>query len=160
MLNARAFYTLFVKTPGTSNVKDNMARIAGIDLQDSWKVDFALTKIKGVGWPLSKRIMKDAGIDAKKRISDLTADEVNRIGVELDKHQIEGDLARAVRANIQRLQVIGSYRGLRHTRGLPVRGQRTRTNARTKRGKRKTVGAFKKEILSRMTTGKAEEAKK
>ena len=137
-----------------------MARIAGIDLQDSWKVDFALTKIKGLGWPLSKKVMKDAGIDPGKRISDLKDDEVNKITAELEKYQIEGDLLRAVRGNIQRLQVIGSYRGSRHTKGLPVRGQRTRTNARTKRGKRKTVGAFKKEILSKLTAGKAEEAKK
>jgi small subunit ribosomal protein S13 len=137
-----------------------MARIAGIDLQDNWKVDFALTKIKGLGWPLSKKIMKDAGIDTKKRISDLNSDEVNKITAELEKYQIEGDLMRDVRANIQRLQVIGSYRGSRHTKGLPVRGQRTRTNARTKRGKRKTVGAFKKEMLSKLTTGKAEETKK
>jgi small subunit ribosomal protein S13 len=137
-----------------------MARIAGIDLQDNWKVDYALTKIKGIGWPLSKRAIKDAGIDIKKRISDLTAEEVSKIGSELDKYQIEGDLARAVRGNIQRLQVIGSYRGIRHTRGLPARGQRTRTNARTKRGKRKTVGAFKKEMLSKMTAGKAAETKK
>lgn len=137
-----------------------MARIAGIDLQDSWKVNFALTKIKGLGWTLSKKIMKDAGIDAKKRISDLSSDEVSKIAAELDKYQIEGDLARAVRGNIQRLQVIGSYRGSRHTKGLPVRGQRTRTNARTKRGKRKTVGAFKKEMLSKLTTGKEAEVKK
>jgi len=137
-----------------------MARIAGIDLQDNWKVDFALTKIKGLGWTLSKKIMKDAGIDTKKRISELTSDEVSKISAELEKYQIEGDLVRAVRGNIQRLQVIGSYRGSRHTKGLPVRGQRTRTNARTKRGKRKTVGAFKKEMLSKLNTGKAEEAKK
>lgn len=137
-----------------------MARIAGIDLQDSWKVDFALTKIKGLGWPLSRKIMASAGIDTKKRISELTSDEVSKISAELDKYQIEGDLVRAVRGNIQRLQVIGSYRGSRHTKGLPVRGQRTRTNARTKRGKRKTVGAFKKEMLSKVATGKAEEAKK
>lgn len=137
-----------------------MARIAGIDLQDSWKVDFALTKIKGLGWSLSKKIMKDAGVDRKKRISELTSDEVNKISAELEKYQIEGDLARSVRANIQRLIVIGSYRGSRHTKGLPVRGQRTRTNARTKRGKRKTVGAFKKEMLSKLTTGKEGETKK
>ena len=137
-----------------------MARIAGIDLQDSWKVDFALTKIKGLGWTLSKKIMKDAGIDTKKRISDLSSDEVSKIAAELDKYQIEGDLARAVIGNIQRLQVIGSYRGSRHTKGLTVRGQRTRTNARTKRGKRKTVGAFKKEMLSKLTTGKEAEVKK
>jgi small subunit ribosomal protein S13 len=137
-----------------------MARIAGIDLQDSWKVDFALTKIKGLGWSLSRNIMKAAGVDHKKRVSDLAAEEVAKISTELEKYQIEGDLARVVRGNIQRLQVIGSYRGLRHSKNLPARGQRTRTNARTKRGKRKTVGAFKKEILSRMTTGKTEEAKK
>ncbi|MGA3291768.1 MAG: 30S ribosomal protein S13 [Candidatus Microgenomates bacterium] len=137
-----------------------MTRIAGIDLQDSWKVDYALTKIRGIGWALSRKIMKDAGIDHKKRVSELTGDEVAKIGVELEKYQIEGDLIRTVKANIQRLQVIGSYRGMRHTRGLPVRGQRTRTNARTKRGKRKTVGAFKKEILSKMSAGKTEEEKK
>ena len=137
-----------------------MARIAGIDLQDNWKVDFALTKIKGLGWPLSEKIMKDTGIDTKKRISDLTSEEVNKITIELEKYQIEGDLARAVRGNIQRLQVIGSYRGSRHSKNLPVRGQRTRTNARTKRGKRKTVGAFKKEILSKIAVAKTEDAKK
>lgn len=137
-----------------------MSRIAGIDLQDSWKVDFALTKIKGLGWSLSNKIMKAAGVDHKKRIADLSADEVSKISTELEKYPIEGDLFRTVRANIQRLQVIGSYRGVRHTRNLPVRGQRTRTNARTKRGKRKTVGAFKKEILTRMTAGKTEEEKK
>lgn len=137
-----------------------MSRIAGIDLQDNWKVDYALTKIKGLGWTLSKRIMRDVGIDGKKRISDLTAAEIAKITTELEKYPIEGDLFRTVRANIQRLQVIGSYRGSRHAKGLPARGQRTRTNARTKRGKRKTVGAFKKEILGKMTAGKTEEAKK
>ena len=103
--------------------------------------------------------MKDAGIDTKKRVSELTADEVSKIGVELEKYQIEGDLFRSVRENVQRLQIIGSFRGSRHTKGLPARGQRTRTNARTKRGKRKTVGAFKKEILSKMTVAKNEKAK-
>lgn len=137
-----------------------MARIAGIELQDNWKVDFALTKIRGLGWSSSKKIMKDVGIDAEKRISDLDANEVAKIAAELDKYEIEGELARSVRGNIQRLQVIGSYRGIRHTKNLPVRGQRTRTNARTKRGKRKTVGAFKKEILGRMAAGKTEEEKK
>jgi len=89
--------------------------------------------------------------DSKKRVSELTSDDISKIGIELEKYQIEGDLIRLVRENIQRLQVIGSYRGLRHQRGLPSRGQRTRTNARTKRGKRKTVGAFKKEVLSKMS---------
>jgi small subunit ribosomal protein S13 len=135
-------------------------RISGVDLQDNWKVDYALTKIRGIGWTLSKRVMKDAGIDQKKRISDLTAEEISKISNELEKFPVEGDLVRTIRANIQRLQVIGSYRGMRHSRGLPVRGQRTRTNARTKRGKRKTVGAFKKEMLSKMSAAKSEAAKK
>jgi len=137
-----------------------VARIAGIDLKDSWKVDYALTKLRGLGWTLSKKVMKDVGIDVTKRVSDLTGDEVTKISAELEKYQIEGDLIRTVRSNIQRLQVIGSYRGIRHTRGLPVRGQRTKTNARTKRGKRKTVGAFKKEALSKMTAAKTADAKK
>jgi len=137
-----------------------MARIAGIDLQDGWKVDYALTKIKGLGWTLSKKVVKKVGIDTKKRISDLTAAEVSKISAELEKYQIEGDLLRNVRGNIQRLQVIGSYRGSRHNKGLPSRGQRTRTNARTKRGKRKTVGAFKKEMLSKMSAGKTDSEKK
>jgi small subunit ribosomal protein S13 len=137
-----------------------MARLAGIDLQDNWKVDYALTNIKGLGWSLSKKIMADAKIDTKKRMSELTADEIAKIGVELEKYSIEGDLVRDVRGNVQRLQVIGSYRGMRHSHNLPSRGQRTRTNGRTKRGKRKTVGAFKKEMLSKMTVAKNEEAKK
>lgn len=161
MLSAGAFYILFVKTPGISKDRvKNMARIAGIDLQDNWKVNYALTKIKGLGWTLSGKIMAAAGIDSKKRVSDLTADEVAKIGLEIEKYSIEGDLVRVVRGNVQRLQVIGSYRGMRHSRNLPSRGQRTRTNGRTKRGKRKTVGAFKKEMLSKMTVAKNEEAKK
>jgi small subunit ribosomal protein S13 len=137
-----------------------MARIAGIDLQDNWKVNYALTRIKGLGWSLSKKVMADAKVDPKKRMSELTSDELSKIGAEVDKYSIEGDLVRVVRGNIQRLQVIGSYRGSRHTKNLPSRGQRTRTNARTKRGKRKTVGAFKKEMMSKLTTAKAEDAKK
>lgn len=137
-----------------------MARIVGIDLQDNWKVDFALTRIKGLGWTLSERIMTAANVDTKKRMSDLTAEEVAKITTEIEKYSTEGDLARVVRGNIQRLQVIGSYRGSRHTHNLPARGQRTRTNARTKRGKRKTVGAFKKEMLAKSTAAKATDAKK
>ncbi len=133
-----------------------MARIAGIDLQDNWKVDFALTKIRGLGWSLSEKVLKDSEVDAKKRVSSLTPEEVSKISTELEKYPIEGDLVRTVRGNIQRLQVIGSYRGMRHSKNLPVRGQRTKTNARTKRGKRKTVGAFKKEALAKMTTTKEE----
>lgn len=137
-----------------------MARIAGIDLQDNWKVDYALTNIRGLGWSLSKKIMTDAGVPFTKRMKDLDAAEIAKFNVEIDKYEIEGDLQRSVRANIQRLQVIGSFRGSRHTKGLPARGQRTRTNARTKRGKRKTVGAFKKEELSKKTAAANEDKKK
>jgi small subunit ribosomal protein S13 len=137
-----------------------MARVAGIELQDGWKVDYALTKIKGLGWSLSKKILKDAKVDAAKRVKELTAEEIASISTQLEKYAIEGDLIRDVRGNIQRLISIGSYRGSRHSRSLPARGQRTRTNARTKRGKRKTIGAFKKEELAKKTEAKTESAKK
>jgi small subunit ribosomal protein S13 len=133
-----------------------MARISGVELQDNWNINYALTRIKGIGWPLSKKIIKGLKIDNLKRISELTSDEIAKINASLEKYLLEGELARQVRANIARLQTIGSYRGARHTHGLPARGQRTRTNARTKRGKRKTVGAFKKEALNKMQTGKKE----
>ena len=131
-----------------------MARIAGVELQDNWKVDYALTKISGVGWSLSKKTLESLNISDKKRIKDLSGDEISKIASELDKIPTEGDISRTLKTNIQRLQAIGSYRGLRHQRGLPARGQRTRSNARTKRGKRKTIGAFKKEALSKMKTSK------
>lgn len=137
-----------------------MARISGIDLQDNWKADYALTRLKGLGWTLSKKVMADAGVDTKKRVSDLTTEEVSKLQAEIEKYAVEGDLVRLVRGNVQRLQAIGSYRGVRHSRNLPSRGQRTRTNARTKRGKRKTVGAFKKEMLAKQTAAKAADAKK
>lgn len=134
-----------------------MARIAGIDLQDSFRIDYALTKIKGIGWTLSRRILKNVDVDAGKRLSQLGSDELTKISAELEKYLTEGELARVIRANIARLKQVGTYRGLRHAKGLPVRGQRTRRNARTKRGKRKTVGAFKKEMLSKMQQTKKEE---
>lgn len=129
-----------------------MARISGIELNDNWKIDYALTRIEGIGWPTSKKILSFLKFDLSKRIKDLTAEELNKISAKIEEFPTEGDLVRRVRSNITRLQAIGSYRGLRHSKGLPVRGQRTKTNARTKRGKRKTVGAFKKEVLSRQTT--------
>src|SRR3972149_11647599 len=128
-----------------------MARISGVELNDNWKVDFALTRIKGLGWPLSKKVMEELKIDSKKRVKELSSDEIAKINGKLDEMTVEGELFRVVKGNVQRLQAIGSYRGLRHSRGLPSRGQRTKTNARTKRGKRKTVGAFKKEALAKMT---------
>lgn len=136
-----------------------MARIVGVELADNWKVDYALTRLKGVGWSLSDKILNSLKIDQAKRVSDLTADEIAKISTKLEEYPLEGELARQVRGNIARLQTIGSFRGVRHIKNLPVRGQRTRTNARTKRGKRKTVGAFKKEVLSKIQRGKGEEAK-
>lgn len=133
-----------------------MARISGIDLQDSWKLDYALTKIQGIGWALSKKLLGELKMDGSRRVSTLSADDIATINSSLDSYTIEGDLARKIRSDIKRLQAISSYRGNRHTHGLPVRGQRTRSNARTKRGKRKTVGAFKKEVLTKMTTPKTE----
>ena len=127
-----------------------MARIAGIEINDKWKVDYALTNIKGIGWSLSGTILDDLSIDKSKRISDLSTEEINKIAKKIESYPTEGELARQVRSNITRLVQIGSYRGIRHSRGLPSRGQRTKTNARTKRGKRKTVGAFKKEALAKL----------
>ena len=127
-----------------------MARIAGVELQDNWKVGYALTKIKGIGWSLSENILDSSGISKIKRVSDLTSKDVSKIVSKLEKHAVEGELLRQVRTNINRLRTISSYRGVRHARGLPSRGQRTRSIARTKRGKRKTVGAFKKEALVKM----------
>ncbi len=131
-----------------------MARISGIELNDKWRIDYALTRIKGVGWVTSKRLLKLLGFDMSRRVADLSPEEVNIITGKIEESPTEGDLIRRVRSNISRLQAIGSYRGLRHSKGLPVRGQRTKTNARTKRGKRKTVGAFKKEALAKATATK------
>ena len=127
-----------------------MARIAGIELNDNWKIDYALTKIKGIGWSLSKKILAEAKIDPSKRLSELGTSELTKITSAMEKYPIEGEVLRRVRQDTARLKTIGSYRGLRHSRGLPARGQRTKSNARTKRGKRKTVGAFKKEALTKM----------
>lgn len=133
-------------------------RIAGVDLPDNKRVDYTLTLIYGVGWPLSLKILKEAGIDTNKRTRDLTEEEISNLAKAIESYAVEGNLRRSVLQNIQRLRDISSYRGMRHSRGLPVRGQRTRTNARTKRGKRKTVGAFKKEVMAKMG-GKDEEKK-
>ena len=126
-------------------------RISGVELQDNWKIDYALTKIKGIGWSLSGEVLNALKIENTKRVSELTTKEVSKIASKMEEYPIEGDLTRQVRENLQRLKQTGTYRGIRHTRALPVRGQRTKTNARTKRGKRKTVGAFKKEALVKMS---------
>jgi small subunit ribosomal protein S13 len=127
-----------------------MPRITGFDIPDEKKVSFSLRYIYGVGPKIADKIIKGARIDSKKRAKDLTADEINQIAKQLEKHAVGGQLRRIVRDNIDRLRRVGSYRGLRHRQGLPVRGQRTKTNARTGRGKRKTVGALAKEVAAKM----------
>jgi small subunit ribosomal protein S13 len=127
-----------------------MARIAGIDLPNEKRVDIGLTLIYGVGRKNAIKILQQAKIEPSKRVSQLSGEEVAKINKVMENFSVEGDLRKKIAGDIQRLKTIGSYRGLRHAKGLPVRGQRTRTNARTKRGKRKTIGAMKKEITSRM----------
>ena len=122
-----------------------MARIAGIDLPREKRVEIGLTYIFGIGRPSSNRILKEAAVNLDTRIRDLTEDEVSRIRDVIDKTQVvEGDLRRDVALNIKRLVEIGCYRGIRHRRGLPVRGQRTKTNARTRKGPARTVANKKK----------------
>lgn len=120
-------------------------RIKGADIPDQKKIGYSLPYIYGVGITLAGEILTKAKIDPDKRTKDLTGDEVSVLTRLLDEYRIEGDLRREVQTNIKRLQEIGSYRGERHRRNLPVRGQRTRSNSRTKRGRRMTVGSVRKE---------------
>lgn len=118
-----------------------MARIAGVDLPSEKRIEAALPYIYGIGWSRSRQILAATGVDPNKRVKDLTEEEISKIRDYIDKNfKVEGDLRAEVQMNIKRLIDIGCYRGLRHVRGLPVRGQRTQTNARTRKGPRKTVG--------------------
>ncbi len=138
-----------------------MARLAGVELNDNWRVDYALTRIKGLGWASAAKLLTSVKIEGAKRVRDLSAGELSTLTAGMEDYVIEGDLVRKVKGDIARLHTIGSYRGVRHARGLPVRGQRTKSNARTKRGKKKTVGAFKKEALvKQQVTEKVKETKK
>ncbi len=122
-----------------------MARIAGIDLPRNKRIEVALTYIYGIGRPSSQKILTKAGVDLNTRTDDLTEVEVAKIREIIDREfKVEGDLRRDVTTNIKRLMDLGCYRGLRHRRGLPARGQRTKTNARTRKGPRKTVAGKKK----------------
>jgi small subunit ribosomal protein S13 len=122
-----------------------MARISGIDIPREKRVEIALTYIYGIGLPTSQKILAQANVNADTRVRDLTEDQVNRLREIIDRrHKVEGDLRREVALNIKRLQEIGSYRGLRHRRNLPARGQRTKTNARQRRGPKRTVGVRRK----------------
>ena len=121
-----------------------MARIVGGDIPNDKRVVVSLTYIFGIGNTTAKKILKDAKVSEDTRVKDLTDEEFVRIRQEIAKYKVEGDLRRDVALNIKTLQEIGCYRGLRHRRGLPVRGQRTRTNARTRKGKKKTIANKKK----------------
>ena len=127
-----------------------MPRIIGVDIPDNKRIEIALTYIYGIGLHYSQEILQKAQINPNTRAKDLSSQDLVKLQKILKEYKIEGDLRRKIRENIQRLKRIGCYRGLRHMQGLPVRGQRTRTNARTKRGKRKTVGAMKKEDLMKL----------
>lgn len=124
-----------------------MPRIAGVDLPREKRAEIALTYIFGIGRTLSQHVLDKAGVDHSTRIRDITEDEAARINdIIQNEYTVEGDLRREVQANIKRLVEIGTYRGMRHRRGLPVRGQRTRCNARTRKGKKKTVAGRKRAL--------------
>lgn len=126
-----------------------MARIGGIDLPKNKRVIIGLTYIFGIGKSTSKKILEAAGIDENIKVGNLTDEQVNLIRAEVANLKIEGSLRSEIQMNIKRLIDIGTYRGKRHRRGLPVRGQRTRTNARTRKGKRKTVAGKKKAVAKK-----------
>ena len=121
-----------------------MARIAGVDIPNDKRVVISLTYVYGIGLATSKKILAAAGISEDVRVKDLTSDQEDAIRRELDGLKLEGDLRREVSLNIKRLMEIGSYRGMRHRRGLPTRGQNTKNNARTRKGRKKTVANKKK----------------
>jgi small subunit ribosomal protein S13 len=122
-----------------------MARIAGVDIPNAKRVEIGLTYIFGIGRTTSNQILAKTGIDPDTRCKDLTEEEIAKLREEIENHhQVEGDLRREVALNIKRLTEIGCYRGVRHRKGLPVRGQRTKTNARTRKGRAKTVANKKK----------------
>lgn len=123
-----------------------MPRIFGLILPDNQRIDYGLTLLKGIGWTTSKKVLTQVGIKPEKRAKELTEEELKKITMAIEKtYKVEGDLREETTENIKRLREIGTYRGIRHAHNLPVRGQRTKSNARTKRGKRRTVGALKKE---------------
>ncbi|OGK27486.1 30S ribosomal protein S13 [Candidatus Roizmanbacteria bacterium RIFCSPHIGHO2_02_FULL_39_9] len=132
-----------------------MVRLLGVVLPDDKRIEYALTLLYGVGWSLSGKILEQVRVDKHKKVKDLTENDLKKIIEVIEKnYKIEGDLREQLTGDIKRLREITSYRGLRHLRNLPARGQRTRSNARTKRGKRKTVGALRKEVWAKMEQGK------
>lgn len=137
-----------------------MPRISGIDLPNEKRIDVALTYIFGIGKKVSQDILKKAKVDPSIRTKNLNADEIKNIQSIIETIPTEGELRKIVRDNIETLKRIHSYRGMRHTAGLPARGQRTRTNSRTRKGKRKTIGAVSKEAEAAKTAAKPATAKK
>ena len=130
-----------------------MARLFGVNIPDNEKLGYALTKLYGIGWAKAGDILKVTGIDGKRPMGQLKEDELKKIVDAVEKkYKIEGDLREEEADNIKRLKDIGTLRGFRHIKGLPVRGQRTKSNARTKRGKRRTVGSLTKEAWAKMET--------
>ena len=148
-LEEKELFVLFAKIQSTNKDKDNM-RIAGFNIQDAKRVDIGLTYLYGIGRSNVVEILNKASVDSSKRVSALSEDEQKRIQKILEGYKIEGDLRAEVFSNVKRLKEVSSYRGMRHSKNLPVRGQRTRSNARTKRGKRVTIGAIKKEAAVKM----------
>ena len=125
-------------------------RIAGVNIPDEKRIDIALSYIYGVGRNNVLEVLKKAGVETTKRTKTLSEEEQKKIQKVLEVYKLEGDLRAEISANIKRLKEVGSYRGFRHSKNLPARGQRTRSNARTKRGKRVTIGAIKKEVAAKM----------
>ena len=132
-----------------------MPRISGVDIPENKRIDISLTSIFGIGRKNVQNILKDANVDAQIRANKLSRDQITSLQRAIEKINTEGNLRKLVRDNIERLKRIDSYRGSRHLANLPVRGQRTRTNSRTKRGKRKTIGALSKEMAQKITDHKS-----
>lgn len=132
-----------------------MPRLAGVDIPDHKKIVYSLRYIYGIGLTKAKSIVAEAKIDPDKRARDLSSDEINKLARILDKYMTEGDLRRQITDNLARLKRVKCYRGIRHIQGLPVRGQRTRSNARTKRGAKRTVGAMTKEMAAKLEAAKS-----
>lgn len=130
-------------------------RISGVTIPDEKRVDIALSYLYGVGRSNAKVVLAKAQVDGSIRVKNLSEDEQKRIAAALETYKLEGDLRAEITGNIKRLKDVGAYRGVRHSRSLPVRGQRTRSNARTKRGKRVTIGAIKKELATKMEASAA-----
>ena len=130
-----------------------MIRILGINLPENKRIEYALTEIYGISWSRANQILSRTQINKNVLVKDIAEADLKKIQQDIEKHYIvEGNLKEDIANSIKRLKEIGSYRGIRHSRSLPVRGQRTKSNARTKRGKRKTIGAMKKEDVARMQT--------